>query len=99
MLSPISDDGAVGVMVDGVFFPFASKSTVAVEFLPEPPACTPPAKNGVPAGEADPGGHVLHNVLKVVDAPVGVDPRPAEKIPFGQVFPEPFLHVEGGELS
>ena len=78
MLSPFSDDGTVCVMIDGIFFVFAPKCAVAVEFFPETPACTPPTKDGVPACEADSWGHVSHDVLKVVAASSGVDPWPSE---------------------
>ena len=98
MLSPVSDDGAECVMVEGIFFVFAPKCAVAVEFFPESSACTPPAKDGVPAREADSWGHVFHDVFEVVYTPAGVDSRPAEKVPFGQVFPKLVLHVEGGEF-
>ena len=53
----------------------------------------------MPASEADSWGHVLHDVFEVVDASSGVDSRPAQEIPFGQMLPEPFLHVECGKLS
>ena len=99
MLSPVSDDGAISVVVNGIFFIFAPKSAVAIEFFSEPPACAPPTKDGVPASEADSWGHVLHDVFEVVDASSGVDSRPAQEIPFGQMLPEPFLHVECGKLS
>ena len=75
---PVPDDGAEGVMVDGVFFVFTSQGAVAVPFFPKTPPCAASTENGVPAREANPGGHVFHDVFKVVDAPSGVDPWPAE---------------------
>ena len=98
MLSPVSDDGTVSVVVDGIFFVFAPKCAVAVEFFPETSACTPPAKDGVPACEADSWGHVFHDVFEVVDASSGVDSWPTQEIPFGQVLPDLFLHVKCGKL-
>ena len=96
---PVSDDGAECVMVDGIFFVFAPKCAVAVEFLSETSSRAPPAKDGVPASEADSRGHVFHDVFKVIDASSGVDPRPTQKVPFGQMLSDPFLHVESGKLS
>ena len=71
---------------------------MAVPPFPKASPCAPSTKNGVPTREPDPGGHVLHDVFEVVYAPAGVDPRPAEEVPFGQVFPKLVLHVKGGEF-
>ena len=76
----------------------APKGAIAVKLFSETPAGAPPPKDGVPTGEPHPWGHVLHDVFEVVYAPAGVDSRPAEEVPFGQVFPKLVLHVEGGEF-
>ena len=73
---PVPDDGAEGVMVDGVFFVFTSQGAVAVPLFPKTPPSAPSAEDGVPAREPNPGGHVFHDILEVVDATPGVDAWP-----------------------
>ena len=72
---------------------------MAVPSFPKASSGAPSTKDGVPTREPNPGGHVFHDVFEVVDATSGVDPWPAEKVPFGEVLTDPFLHVECGELS
>ena len=52
----------------------------------------------MPACKANSGSHVFHDILEVVDASSGVDTWPPHKVPLGEVLPDPFLNVEGGEL-
>ena len=95
---PVSDDGGECVVVDGVFLVFTPQCAVAVEFFAEASPGAPSAEYGVPTCEPYSGGHVFHDILEVVDASSGVDAWPPRKVPFGQVLPDPFLHVECGEL-
>ncbi len=75
--SPVPNDRAEGVVVDGVFLVLTSHSAVAVHSLAEPSPCVPSAEYGVPAREADPGCHVFRYAFDVVDASSGVDAWPA----------------------
>ena len=95
---PVSDNGAESVVFDGVFLDFTPQCAVAVEFVAEASSGAPSAEYGVPTCEPYSGGHVFHGALEVVDASPGVDTWPPHEVPFGQVLPDPFLHVECGEL-
>ena len=96
---PVSDDGAEGVVVDGVFLVLTSHGAVEVHFLAEPSPCAPSAEYSVPAREADSGCNIFHDAFNVVDASSCVDPWPPLYVPFVEVFADPLLHVECGELS
>ena len=98
VLGPLSDDWAKCVMFKRVFLVLAPEGAVARGLFPKSPASAPPPEYGVPACEPDPGGHMFHDVFEVVDASAGVNPWPAEEVPFAQVLPKLFLHVKGGKF-
>ena len=95
---PVSDNGANSVVFDGVFPVFTPQCAVAVEFFAEASPGAPSTEYAVPTCEPNSGGRVFHDILEVVDASPGVDTWPPHEVPFGQVLPDPFLHVECGEL-
>ena len=97
--SPVPDNRAECVVVDGVFLVLTSHGAMAVHSFAEPSPCAPSAEYGVPAREADSGCHVFYDAFDVVDASSGVDPWPPLQVPFVEVFADPLLHVECGELS
>ena len=80
---PSPDDGAAGVVVDGIFVVLAPKEACVVCFLAVPGGGAPSPEDGMPACEPDPRSEVGHDDFDIVLASCGVDSWPAGQFPLG----------------
>ena len=80
---PSPDDGAAGVVIDGIFVFLASHEACVVCFLAVAGSRAPSPEDGMPACEPDSRSEVRHDAFELVLASCGVDSWPTGQFPLG----------------